>query len=227
MLGPETLVAALNNFGVLCKLWGKFHEGARVYADALATALTRYGERNSIVATLHHNIGGLEHARGRFVEAEEPARKAYQIRRELCGDDHPATAADGAALAGVLDGLNRRRESRPLYERALQVFRSLYGEEHYEIAANLHNLAALENAEGDSAAAELLYRQSLQIKEKILGPSHPDTALTLASLGSLIGDQKLLRRALGIFERTLDPAHPHLIACRVLAEKSASAQRPA
>ena len=137
----------------------------------------------------------------------------------MYGADHLETAADGAALAGILDGLDRHQESRPLYERALQVFRRIYGEEHYEIAVNLHNLAALEDAEGNSSAAECLYRQSLAIKENVLGRDHPDTALTLANLGALIGDGTLLNRALEIFERTLDPAHPHLIACRILVAK--------
>jgi tetratricopeptide (TPR) repeat protein len=219
LVDPEALVGALNQFGILCKFWGKFEEGAGAYAKALEIALGLYGEKHTVVATLHHNIGGLEHARGRFAEAAEPARKAYEIRRELCGEDHPDTAADGSALAGVLDGLNRRQESRPMYERALRVFGRLYGDEHYEIAANLHNLAALEVAEGNWAAAERLYRRSLAIKEKLLGPDHPDTALTVAGLGALSRDETLLRRALGIFERSLDPAHPLLASCRVLAEE--------
>lgn len=223
---PQLRIGALNHFGVLCKFAAKFEEGAHAYKQALDLAIAQFGSRHPMVATLYHNIGGLEHARGRFAAAEHPAREAWEIRRQLYGENNPETAADAAALAAILYELNRRREARELLEQALQVFQTSYGEDHYEVAVTLHNLAALEQAEGHAAVAERLYRRSLLLKETLLGPDHPDTALTMASLGALTNDTRLLGRAVAVCERTLVARHPHLIACRE-AYSSACRSEPA
>ena len=71
------------------------------------------------MASIWHNLGGLEHARGRPEIGEPYARKAWQLRRAALGDEHPDTVADEAALAGLLDGLGRYDESEPIYRKAL------------------------------------------------------------------------------------------------------------
>src|SRR6185503_12076061 len=96
--------------------------------DALRNLTAKYGDMHSSVAVIHHNLGGLFHARGDFAAGEPHARKAWELRRAAFGDEHPDTVADGAALAGVLDGLGRYAESEPHYRRALAVFGRLYGE---------------------------------------------------------------------------------------------------
>jgi hypothetical protein len=94
------------------------------------------------------------------------------------------------------------------------------------VAATLHNLAFVESAEGKGERAIELARRSLAIKTKLLGLDHPDTALTAMNLASLLtGDRAaesvaLLRRALSVFERTLDRGHPHIGRCRRLLERS-------
>lgn len=196
-----------NNLGVLYKFWGKFDEAAKLYDFALAQA----GEGDSeLLATLLHNIGGLAHARGDFAAAEEPARKAGEMRARLLGDDHVDTAADIAAYAAVLDGLGRYTESRPLYARAMAVFEKHYGRRHYEIAVNLHNLASVEWNEGHRERARALFEEALSIKLESLGADHPDTALTqhnfallLEELGEKERSRTLLTEANATLERRL------------------------
>ena len=83
-------------------------------------ALKDRGAESVEVATLH-NLGGIEHARERYSAGERFARRAVEIRERLLGPDHPDTAADVAALAGLLDGQKRYRESEPLSLRARDV----------------------------------------------------------------------------------------------------------
>ncbi len=173
-----------------------------MYRRALAIALQLHGERHLTVATLYHNLGGLEHARGNFAAAEAPARRACEIRRELCGADHPDTIADECAYAAVLDGLGRYAESRAIYERALAIFERHYGAEHFEIAATLHNLSAVDAAEGDLDTAWRRAARALAIKEQLLGADHPEWALTAAHLASI-----LRQRAEAVFRAAgLDPS---------------------
>jgi tetratricopeptide (TPR) repeat protein len=105
-----------------------------------------FGVDSSRAASLYHNLGGLEHARGRFAEGEPFARKSIELRQRVFDDDHPAVAHDLAALAALLDGQGKYDESEPLYARALEILTAELGDEHYEIAVNLNNLAAIYQA---------------------------------------------------------------------------------
>ena len=46
------------------------------------------------LAAVYHNIGGLEHARGRYKRAEPFARRSVVIREKAVGENHQTTAAD-------------------------------------------------------------------------------------------------------------------------------------
>ncbi|MFI5107885.1 MAG: tetratricopeptide repeat protein [Terriglobales bacterium] len=226
----EEAAEARNNLAVLYKYWGRFDDGLRLYTEALASILPIHGEESLASATIHHNIGGILHARGDFAAAEEPARKAWEISRRLLGEDHPQTMLDAAAYAGVLDGLERYDESEPIYRRALAVFERAYGPEHYEVAATLHNLAAVLAARGHHPEAEEHYRRVLAIKGKLLGAGSPDVALTRNNLGKLLTDMgrpaealPLLEAAVAVLEGRLPPGHPHLSIAR---ENLRNATRP-
>ena len=219
---PEELSTAWNSLGVLCKYAGWFERGEQAYKRALEAAEQQTRHREAVTATILHNIGGLHHARGRFDLAEEPARRAWEMRRSMLGDEDAATLADAVAYAAVLDGLKRYSESRPIYEHALAVYERIFGPEHYETAAVLHNLALVEQAEGHHERALELARRSFEIKRRLLGAGHPDTALSAMNVASMrmkedpVEARVLLGDALHAFERALAPDHPHIARCRQL-----------
>src|SRR5436309_1759962 len=83
---------------------GRIDEAESVYQRARAILLAARGEESPEVATLYHNLGGLEHARGRYSRGEPFARHGLEIRERVLGPGHPNVAADAAALAAILDG---------------------------------------------------------------------------------------------------------------------------
>ena len=213
------LASTLNNLAVLYKYTGKFDSAENLYRRALAI-LKKI--RNPLeLAALYHNLGGLEHSRGRFAKGEPFARKSVVLREEALGQGHPDVAADMAALAGLLDGQGKFKEAKSLYARSLTIFRRVFGDEHYEIAVTLNNLAALHAQEGKFALAQRQYKRAIQIKTKLLGANHPDVAVSrhnlgvlLVSLGKAEQGKAVLRRALKAFERELGSTHPKSISCR-------------
>ena len=212
----------LNELGVLYKYMGRFDEAGQVYHRALAVAAGRAGHPDdATMATLYHNLGGLEHARERYAAGEPYARRAVAIREQLLGPNHPEVAADLAALAPILDAQGKRREAAAMMVRSLGILEQAYGPDHYEVAVTLNNLAALCYAEGNRAEALRLYSRALAIKEKQLGSDHPDVATTLNNMAVLYKSQgdrheaaRLYGRALAIFEKSLGPEHPKTVACR-------------
>lgn len=218
MDAPE-LAAALNALGIVCKYSGRFAEGERHYVRALAILEVAGQGATPAAAAIHHNIGGIRHARGDYAAAESPARRAVAINERALGHDDPATAADRAALAPILDALGRDDEAEDLLRSALAAF----GRERddYEVAMTLGNLAAILQRRGELEAAAIMHRRSLETKERILGADHPELATTMSNLATTLhalgrSDEvvPLLRRAVGLAERSLAPDHPDVAALR-------------
>jgi tetratricopeptide (TPR) repeat protein len=212
--------AVLNDLGVLRKYQGRFAEAAAFYRRAYTIVNRSEERRGQAAATLYHNLGGLEHSRGRHARGEPYARQSVDLRTALLGADHPMVAADVAALAALVEGQGRLAEAARLYQRALRVFRRQLGPGSSEVAVNLCALGGVRQAQGRLADGEKLIRAALAIQEKLYGRGHPETAMTANNLGILLAGRgraaearALCRRAHAIFHRTLGARHPHTRQC--------------
>lgn len=213
-----------NNLAIVYKYWGRFDAAENLYKTALADLIRQYGEHHLEVATLYHNLAGLNHARRRYTKAEPHARKSYQLHAVLLGLDHPQTIADGAALGSILHGLGQWDEAIVYFEAAIAFFKQKYGSTHYDVALNLNNLAASLQAKGQLQPAEQAYRQALAIKETLLGANHPEVAISLNNLASLLQQTDrpteaadLFGRAIAILNSTVGPDHPNTRLCQANA----------
>src|SRR5215471_4330404 len=103
--GPRDLdlAGALNDVGMLRKYQGRYPEAAPLYRRALGILRGAGLGESADAASVFPHLGGIEHARGRYVRAEGPARRAVELRTRAFGSEHPAVAADIAALAAVLE----------------------------------------------------------------------------------------------------------------------------
>jgi tetratricopeptide (TPR) repeat protein len=170
----------LNGLGMSCKHLGRYREGVRAYREGLAIA-RRLGPEHPAVASFLHNLGGLEHARGRHARGRPFAQRAVAIRERAHGPEHVEVARDVAALAAILDGLGRHAEAENLHRRALGVFRRRG--ERLEIAYVLGNLAACCSLQGRALEARRHAEHSLALKRRHLTPDHPDVELARSNLG--------------------------------------------
>lgn len=211
---PEVAVVC-NALGMVCKFAGWFEQGEALYSRALA--LTDEAD----AASIFHNLGGLEHARGRYSAGEPYARRAVDLRERALAPDHPVVALDVAALAALVDGQGRHDEAEALYLRAAAVFERTYGPDHYELGVTAHNLGVLYGTTGDVARALRCYERAVAIKERVLGRGHADVAMSLHNLAGLHAREgryqharAAFAEALRVFESTLPQGHPHTAACR-------------
>src|SRR5262245_30315912 len=207
-----------NELGMVYKYLGYFRKAERSYKLALrhARSCLKGAEREFFLANLYHNLGGLEHSRGRFRCGETFARKGLQLRRRHASRSGLAVAADKAALAALLDGQRKFTEDEDLYHQALRTYRRVYVASHAEIAVVLNNLAVLCQTTGRTKRAEAYYRTSLAMKREELGASHPGVAVTLNNLGMLhgaLGNARAAERCLGkaarLLKRSLGCTHIH------------------
>ena len=206
-----------NELGMVCKYLGKFDSAERYYRLALRRAddLETGPRREQLLADLYHNLGGIEHSRRHFRRAERYARKGLQIRLRCVAAGDLTVASDRAALAAILDGLQRYGESKKLYNQALRTYCREYGPSHFEIAVILNNLGVLYAAIGRPKRAYLYYRSALEMKRREVGGSHPDVAVTmnnLATLQAAQGRPDLARiwfaKAIRLLDSSWGGAHP-------------------
>src|SRR5262249_11844830 len=127
---------------------GHFSDAWRLYRKALFITKRICGRENPELATIYHNLGGLEHACAKYARGEIFARRSVVLRKKAFGPDHPDVAADNAALAAILDAQGKRDEAEQLYVQDLAAFERVFGSESYEVAINL-------NAFAGSAATQL------------------------------------------------------------------------
>ena len=175
---------ALNLLGMAHKYQGSYTAGRRAYFQALALA-RRPGTDPLALAALYHNLGGLEHARGRHARAEPFARCAADIRTRLLGAEHPDVARDLAALAAIVDGRGRHEEAETTHRRAIEILGRRVGADHRDVAAALVNLAACLHAQRRTLEAETVAEQALRSSAKAFGAGHPHTALAADNLAAI------------------------------------------
>ena len=132
------LAAALNALGLLCKDLARYDEGRACYERALSLLEGAPGATPDDVATLYHNLGGIEHARGEHAAGEAFARRGLALRKLAVDGDPHALAADMAALAALLDGQRRDDEAEALYVEALRTFEGESHPDALEIAEEVH-----------------------------------------------------------------------------------------
>ncbi len=210
-----TVAGVHNDFGVLLKASGDFDGALSHYLLAMPVFRARYGEASEQMATLYHNLGGIEFVRGNLAAAERWARDGVATRREVCGPDHVSVAYDLGALAPILIQRGAYAEAREMLGAVLERFRRDLGDEHYEVSVVLTNLGALDAAEErwDSARERLV--EAARIKRAALGADSPELVRTLANLGMVAergGDTELAERSMAEARRiarvALPESHP-------------------
>ena len=227
--GPDSLAVAVaaQNLAVTCKHTGAFDEADDLYRRALAIAEATDGA-DDLVATICHNLGGLDHARHAPQAGIPWARRAIEIRAR-CGEEL-ALAADRGALAGLLIDAGELDEAEAQLRAARRSFVQHLGADDLEVAIVDGNLATAALERGDLPTAELHARGALAVKERVLGRHHPDLAVTLTTLGVIRAERgdpadgaRHHRRAHALLAPAVEPPHPLLAVIEEnLAEATAA-----
>lgn len=225
---PARLGADAAEIGELCNLLGIVHkyqarydDAAACYARAVALVRRHHGDDSLEMASLEHNLGGLDHARGELARAEPHARRAVELREAALGPDHPAVGAELAAWAAILDDQGRAAEAEAALHRALAIFERAHGELHFEVGYTLGSLGSLHAGAARWDAAGPALERARRILVAVLGDEHVEVARVdqyLAVVAHGRGDRPAAlahaERALAICARAFPPDHPRTVDAR-------------
>lgn len=220
---PIPLATFLNDFGVLCKFMGRFRLAGRMYRRALRLLSRKNEDCKQSLATLYHNLAGLEHARGRYGAALRLARRGLALRKTARPRDTIALIDDQSALAAILTDLRHTTEAAKIYRRVLHDYRSKATtrigpkceSRRYDVGSTMTNLGALYARTGRLALAERSLRRGISLLEHVFGKTHPRLASPLNNLavvcargGALQESEALYRRVLRLLEMQSGLTYP-------------------
>jgi tetratricopeptide (TPR) repeat protein/CHAT domain-containing protein len=181
------------------------------------------------IARLNREIVQLSQA-GHYERALEVARRAFDLSRELFGNEHSAVTEALKQLGELHRRKGDYRAAKSMYEQVLEIQRKTLSREDPNIAESLIDLAMANEDVGHTAAALPLYREALDIRRKALPAGDPliaycmsNLALTHHKLGEPAVGMPLLREAHDILCKALGPTHPHVATN--LSNQSALQQR--
>jgi tetratricopeptide (TPR) repeat protein len=161
--------------------------------------------------------------RGEPQAALAPYERAYDVRREKFGDDHPDTLAAASNLALNLWYLGEFQRARTLDEETLARRRRVLGEDAPDTLTSAIQLANDLFGLGNYPQARELQEEMLSRRRRILGDDHPDTLTSASLLGGVLwslGDYQQARQlqsdAFTRSRRVLGEDHTNTLASALL-----------
>jgi hypothetical protein len=145
--------------------------------------------------------------------------RAYDVRRDKFGDDHPETLTSASNVAGSLWWLGDYQRARALDQDTLTWRRRILGQDHPDTLTSASQLAQDLFGLGIYPQARELQEETLTRRRRILGDDHPQTlfsanllALVLWSLGEYRQARELHEATLTRQRRILGEDHPDTLA---------------
>jgi tetratricopeptide (TPR) repeat protein len=143
-------------------------------------------------------------AQGRFDDALRLSRQALRARREVLGEDHPATAQSYNIVASCLHHQARHAEAVAHFLKGLAAYRKAFGDDHPHTATACNTVGFALERQGKLAEAFPFLQKGLDVRRRALGEDHPDTATSRLNLARWWQGQGQLGRAQALFERALE-----------------------
>jgi tetratricopeptide (TPR) repeat protein len=150
--------------------------------------------------------------------ALEQAQRAYDIDRELGGDDARNGLASAQNLAAALRQSGKHVRARELNEDILRRRRRALGDDHVDTLRTVQALALDLSNLGEHAKARELNEDSRRRRRRLYGDDHPDTlasahnlAIDLSNLGEHAKARELDEDTLQRRRRVLGDGHPETL----------------
>jgi hypothetical protein len=160
------------------------------------------------------------HTRGEPRAALPLFQRAFQLYREVVGENHPSTLTAANHLASDLRALGRYEAARQLNEDTLIRSRQVLGNDHPGTLIAAHCLTGDLRAISEYEQARQLDEDTLIRRRRILGEDHPlslslanDLASDLRALGKYEQARQLDEDTLTRFRRVLGEDHPYTLSC--------------
>ena len=161
------------------------------------------GDQPLMKATLLSAIGETFSGLGLTSESLAAFERAYSIRSDQLGEDHPDTWESMDNLATAFQDEGRLDKAIPILKVALAKRNDKLGPDHADTLESMNDLAVAYWEEGQVALAIPLYEATLMTVRHKLGEDHPDTLTIMDNLAVAYAADGRHDRAIPLHEATL------------------------
>ena len=149
-------------------------------------------------ASVRHNLGVTYFFLGRYEAACAQGEKAYKMRLELLGPDHPDTIRSAYELAEHYNWAGNYDKSAALYRDVIERAPRVLGSENEEVLYAPLRLGSVLDNKGESKEAESLLRSGIEACKRVLGPEHHHSFCGQARLGDVLASNDKAAEALAL-----------------------------
>lgn len=191
----ETVVDALSVQSQVLDWGGRFDEMHPVLEEARRLAESRFGRSHPVTVDVITMQGVLAMKEDRREDAVEHLGEAYELQRQLLGEEHRDVALAASNYAGRLAAAGRHEEALEVGQRSLATRRKIFGERHMRVAfameavaASLMGLERLDEARG-------MLEESLEMRRELEGEFAENLKIPYRLLADLHRDKREFGRA--------------------------------
>ena len=163
-----------------------------------------------------HKVSSYNFLKGRWNDACQQAREAYDIRLKILGSEDPLTLTSMYSVAQYLFARSKFEDADSMFQQHFNLTQRILGPEHRETLRSMAFVAYIKFFwKGQLSEGEESYRKALALRKKALGLKHPDTLTCMANLGQMLRRQGkwedaviMHRKALMLRKKALGHEHP-------------------
>jgi len=190
--------------------WHKSH----IWTQRLADYYARInGEKDEASLTWLHNLAYTYGNLDEHEKALELYEKAYALRCEMLGKNHPDALITLNNLACTYIDLGDHKKALKLFEKVYALRRKILGEKHPDTLNTLSNLACAYDYLCDHKKALDLQEKVFMFNCEVWGEKHPRTLTTLHNLAFTYGKVGDYKKAFELYEKVYE------YQCEALGEK--------
>jgi serine/threonine protein kinase/tetratricopeptide (TPR) repeat protein len=192
---------------------------ADVLADAERRIDAAFQGQPRLEASVRQALAIIFESMGRYDDGRRNVTRAFELRRDILGHEHPDTLRAANTLADLLALVGERDRARELMEQTIETWRRIRGLENPETLTSMATLARVLNSADDFVAAQELMERTLEARRRVLGLEHRDTLRSASELAEVLARQSKWTPARGLIEptlaaqrRVLGPEHPDTLS---------------
>ena len=155
-----------------------------LFEQTLNAIHTQFEDQPLLRARLLQTLATALQELGHFDPAEAPQRKAFSLREELLGIDHPDTLTSMQEMGALYWRQSRFEDAHELISRALEKRKSILGGHHPDTLESIHGMGTFLISGGDSGDAEQYLSTAIERRREVLGPRHEKTLRSIHNLAA-------------------------------------------
>jgi len=164
---------------------GDYEKALEFAEEAVDLSAEEFGAEHPTTATLIHNMGELQRARGELAAAEQLYNRALAIRQATLDPNHPDLAASNDSLGRVMTARGKFAEAEAHHWEAVRILEQTLARRPHVIdrlssrgamyrARALYNRGLAYEADERFTEAESLFDGVVAVFESNLSAGHPD-----------------------------------------------------